>query len=448
MTGTPTVRAPEPPPTRLSRFASAFTPPPLPPVSRRAFRFHMGYVLLDAVSAGILSNAPLMAVKAMQATDVQLQLPIVMTSIGLFVSVFSGVAMAARQKKPFVLLPGIASAVSALFMAWTSSATWFVFAAGLISIFDFAIRPAVPSILRIIYPDYCRSHVAGTLRQYASIVFLGASLLFATLLSAGIFEIRHMIEAELTLAGLASLAGFACFRRLPDRGDGNIEEASPERFDAGSRSFREQLHAIMTPLRDRRFRRFLPVFFLYCCGNLFYLGIVPAFFARDLGFGYVQATLLIHVVPALTGFLAGGRLTAWFDRTSIWRSYSMVALLWGLDPLLLALAPFVWPALLAARISRGPATVGSMVLAVYTGVHRFARPGRDTSCYMSALFFVNGLARLFAPTATALVSGHISHRMILFCGALGVLSASALFLRIDRAERARDSRFELLASDL
>jgi len=47
----------------------------------------MAYTLLDAVFAGIIANVPLMAVKAMNATDVQLQLPLAMTSVGLFSSV-------------------------------------------------------------------------------------------------------------------------------------------------------------------------------------------------------------------------------------------------------------------------------------------------------------------------------------------------------------------------
>src|SRR5262249_8029528 len=158
------------------------------------------------------------------------------------------------------------------------------------------------------------------------------------------------------------------------------------------------------------------IFSVFAFSNLFFMGIVPAFFARDLGFRYTQATLLIHVVPAITGFLAGGRFTAWFDRTSVWRSYSLVTLLWGLDPLLLSIAPFFWPALVVARISRGPAIVGSMVIAVFTGVHSFAQPGPDTSRYMAVLFFANGLARLIAPVAAALLSGYLSHRMILACG--------------------------------
>src|SRR5262249_48605966 len=133
----------------------------------------------------------------------------------------------------------------------------------------------------------------------------------------------------------------------------------------------------LMPFRDVRFRRFLAIFFVYACGNLFYMGIVPSYFGRDLAFGYFQATLFIHIIPSISGFLAGGRFTAWFDRTTIWRAYSAVMFLWGADPVLLAAAPWALPIVALARIFRGPATVGSMVLAVYTGVHRFARPGPD-----------------------------------------------------------------------
>jgi MFS family permease len=415
-----------PVPVRPSGFRAGFTPPAMPPVSGRAFRFHMAYVLLDAVSAGIQSNAPVMAVKAMQASDQQLQIPLVMTSLGLFASVFMGILMARRSKKLFVVLPGIASGISALVMAWTHSAVWFLVVFGMISLFDFSIRPAVPSILRMIYPGHCRSHVAGTLRQYASIVFLASSLFFAWLLSSAT-NLSQMIHIQLTLAGLASLAGFICFQRLPDSGDGSPEEADPAAADASGDPWHwHYIRGCLRPWQDPRFRRFLMVFFLYCCGNLFYLGIVPAFFARDLALGYVQATLLIHIVPAVAGFLTGGRLAAWFDRTSIWRAQAVVMLLWGLDPVLLAIAPHSWPVVVIARMIRGPALVGSMVLAVYTGVHRFARPGPDTSFYMSALFLVNGIARFSAPIAAALLVGHVSHRTILLSGGLVVLAASAL----------------------
>jgi hypothetical protein len=408
---------------------AAFTPPDLPPDSRRAFRFHMAFAVLDAVKDGILANVPLMAVKAMMATDGQLQIPLVTSSLGFLASVFMGVAMATRHKKPFVVLPGFLSAMAMLLMASTSSAAWFLSASGLVAIFEFAMRPAVPSILRIVYPNYSRSHVAGTLRQYASVVFLGSSLLFASLLTAAGKHIHTMIQAELILAGAASLCAYLCFQRLPDRGDGSADEVLQADANSG-RPWREKYGQFsLAPFRDVRFRRFLSIFFIYNCGNLFYMGIVPSYFAHDLGFGYVEATLFIHVIPAIAGFLLGGRLTAWFDRTSVWRSYGLVMLLWGADPTLLAIAPFLFPVVLLARIVRGPATVGSMVLSVYTGVHRFAKPGPDTSCYMSALFLVNGTARLLSPSASALAVGYLGHRGVLLAGGLAVLTASALFFR-------------------
>jgi len=423
---TDTEQAPIRPATWISRFLADFTPPRLPPTSRRAFRFHMAFILLDAVFAGIIGNVPLMAVKAMGATDVQLQVPLAMASVGLFAAVISGAAMARRRKKPFVLLPGFAGAISAMLMAWMSSAGWFLAIAGLISIFDFGMRPAVPSILRIVYPDHCRSHIAGTMRQWASIVFLGATLGSASLLAAGADQVRHVIQFELMFAGFVSVASYFCFRQLPDHGDGSEEEATPARDPENAPRW-----PILTPFLDRPYRRYLAIFFVFGFSNLFHSGVLPAFFARDMGLGYVQATLLLHIIPNLTAFLFGGRLTSWFDRTSIWRSYAFVTFMWGIDPVILALAPHVWPAVIAARIARGPATLGSMVICFFTGVHSFARPGGDTSRYMAALFLVNGVARLVAPLAAAFLLAYLTRRQVLFYGGMGVLVSSAMFLRSD-----------------
>jgi hypothetical protein len=418
------------PKTWRSRLAAGFMPPPLPSASHRAFRFHMAFMLLDAVFAGIIGNTPLMAVKAMGATDFQLQVPLAMASIGLFAAVFSGAAMATRRKKPFVVVPGVAEGVSALLMAWMNSSVWFLALSGAISIFDFAMRPAVPSILRSIYPDHTRSHIAGTMRQYASIVFLASTLVSASLLAAGSDHILVMIRVQLTFAGLVSLAAYACFNQLPDLADGSVAEAMPS-----SGPNQSGLLAALAPLGDARYRRFLSIFFFYAFANLFHSGIIPAFFARDMGLGYLQATLLLHIIPNLTAFLGGGRLAAWFERNSVWRSYSLVSLMWGLDPVLLAGAPSFWPAVIAARILRGPATLGSMVICFFTGVHSFTRPGADTSRYMASLFFVNGFARLLAPMASAFMLAYLSRRSIIFIGGLGVLVASSLFLRNDTGEQ-------------
>ena len=431
-----TEEGPQRPLSRLSRFAAGFKPPRLPPASRRAFRYHTAFTLLYALFEGIMGNVPLMAVKALNATDVQLQLPLAMASVGLFGSAFFGAAMARRRKKPFVVLPGFAGALTALVMAWIPTASWFLAAAGVISICDFAMRPAVPSILRIVYPASCRSHVAGTMRQYASIVFLGATLSSAWLLAAAHANVQHMIRLEITFAGLACAAALACFWKVPDRGDGSEAEAAAA--DDPQVGFGL---ATLAPLRDKWFRRYLAACFVFGVGNLFHQGVVPAFFARDLGLGYVQATLLIHIIPNLSAFLTGGYLTSWFERTSVWRSYSLVTLLWGLDPFILATAS-AWPALIVARILRGPATLGSMVIAFFTGVHSFARPGGDTSRYMAAQFLMNGMSRLLAPAAAAFALAYLSRRSIIFCGSLGILASSVMFWWYGRrdpiGERSRE----------
>lgn len=316
-----------------------------------------------------------------------------------------------------------------LLMAWTRTPLWFLIAAGVVSIFDFALRPAIPSVLRIVYPAHCQSHVAGTLRQYASIVFPAAVVFFASLLTASGPHIRGMITFQLTLAGFATAGGLVCLSRLPERGDGSLSEATPE----SSPTYVNWIRASLAPLHNRAFRRFLGAFFIYSFGNLLFLGVVAPFFARDLQYGYVEATLIMHVVPAITGFLAGGRLTAWFDRTTVFRSCALVALLWGLDPILLALSPSHWPLLVFARMLRGPATVGSLVIAVYTGVQPFAKPGADTSRYTAALYLVNGLSRLIAPLITAqLSSAHVSHRAILLLGGSCVLASSIAYLAAER----------------
>ena len=435
--------------------SAVFGPPSLPRVSRRAFRFHLAYALLDATVAGILSNTPIMAVKALHATDAQVQIPWAMAALGFFASALTGVAMARRRKKNFILGCGAAAAVFMVAMACqTRSAIWFLVLAGCVGIFDFAARPAIPAILRIVYPEHCRSHVSGVLRQYASLAFMASTLLSAGLLqmcapdaapTPKVFcNVNAMMTFQLALAGLLSLAALLCFRQLPNRGDGSAAEAMAG--DPDSRECPSTTRRVPAPPDEARVRfeprfiRYLAIFFLYAFGNLFFAGTVAPFFAHDLQMNYLWATLFMHLIPALTAFLAGGLLTARFDHMPVWRSWAIVAAMWGADPVLLALTvllPCWWPTLLAARTLRGPATVGSMVLAGYTGIHSFARPGPDTTRYMAVLFLVNGVARLVAPSAAACCAGHLSRPAILLCGGLTVLAASFLFLLTDLRDRLR-----------
>jgi hypothetical protein len=78
-----------------------------------------------------------------------------------------------------------------------------------------------------------------------------------------------------------------------------------------------------------------------------------------------------------------------------------------------------------ARAIRGPSTVGSTVLAYYTGVRSFAEAGPDTLCYMAVFVLVNGMARFIFPSVAAVAAGHISHRMMLLTGGMVLLAAAA-----------------------
>lgn len=423
------------------RAAAGFAPPELPRESQRAFTYHLAFTVFYAIFEGITANVPIMAVESMQATDVQLQLPLAMASVGLFLSVGLGTVMARRRKKPFVLAPGLVAAIAAIVMAGVRTPGWFLFVAGIISICDFAMRPAVPSIMRIVYPDSCRARVSGTMRQYGSVAFLLATLSSSALLGAiSASAARGWIRLEVGFGGFSCAAAFFCFKKLPDHGDGSSAEADAV-DDLRVPSFR----AAFVPLRDKWFVYYLAGILMFSFGNLFYQGVIPAFFARDLHLGYLPATLLIHVLPSLAAFLSGGFLSGWFDRTSIWRSFALVTLLWGLDPVMVAAVPSSWPVLLVARCLRGPATLGSMVLSFFTGVHSFSRPGGNTSRYMAAQLLINGFARLLAPAAAAVALAHLSRRSIIFYGGLGILVSSAWFWAADGRSpvRAISQRDEL-----
>jgi MFS family permease len=404
-----------------------FLPPDLRSVSGRAFRFHLAYTLLDAVYSGIMANTPVMAIKAMHATDAQLQLPVAMASIGIFTSVFTGVTMAGRRKQPFVTMPGVAMGLSTLIMAWMHSAWWFLALSGMISIFDFSLRPAIPSIIRSVYPEHCRAHVSGTLRQYAAAVFLVSSLSFALLLTYSP-DVWPMMRLQLSVGGVLSLLSFLCFRKLPRHGDGSHAESENS---VGLVGVKWKDWPMLAPFRDALFSRYLAAFFVFATFNLFYAGIIAPVFTHDLGYGYAGATMLIHIVPAIGALVVGGRFAARFDGTTIWKSFAAVTFLWAIDPLVLAIFPTSLPLVVIARLIRGPATVGSLVLSYYTGVHSFARPGRDTSCYMASMFLINGLARLLGPIGVAFLSGRLSHRGILLSGGAGVMLASAMFFAFD-----------------
>jgi hypothetical protein len=165
--------------------------------------------------------------------------------------------------------------------------------------------------------------------------------------------------------------------------------------------------ALLLVREDRRLHQYLFSAALFGFGGLLYVSFIPASLTRDHGCGYLATAMLLHVLPATVQWLTVSPLCKWFDRVNTWRSWSVVRLGWGLDPILLALAifisPLALPLVIAGRILRGATMGGSWVLWWQTGIHQFAPPGEDTTRYMSLQVFINGLLRLFAPLAGMLM---------------------------------------------
>ena len=62
---------------------------------------------------------------------------------------------------------------------------------------------------------------------------------------------------------------------------------------------------------------------------MLYFPLIWAFLSRDLGFGYVGCSALMHALPALAAFVVTGSLGNLFDRTNPWTSWACVRFVWG-----------------------------------------------------------------------------------------------------------------------
>jgi len=154
------------------------------------------------------------------------------------------------------------------------------------------------------------------------------------------------------------------------------------------------------------------------------------FLSRELGFGYVGCSALMHAIPALVAFATTGALGRVLDRSNPWASWAWIRFVWGLDALILAATPYYGirpaPALIIlpvlARILRGSVQGGWWIMWWQIGVTHFAPPGEETSRYMGVIAFLNGAIRLGASAAgMVLAAMAIPPGVLLILGGLGVM---------------------------
>jgi len=422
-----------------------FRGPALPAECRGTYARHFAFAVLDAIAAGILTNAPLLALKGMDSSEWQVAVHLPISSLGMFSVLYLGGLMAERRPMPFAVVPGMAYALASLLMALTNQPLLFLVLAGLGTLFETVSRPAVTAIIRLNYPATRRGAVTGVIRQWHLITVLLTGALAAWAMDQAKDFQPLMIKAQMALAGVVSAVSFLIFRtiRVQDRPRVPASRDVPE-----APKLLEPLSGAWRVLReDGRFRRYVAIGFLYAFGGLLYVSYVPVLFSRRLQLGYLAAALLTNTLPSLMAILFTGQIGRWIDRVNTWKAWTLIRLGWGLDPLLLAGATLLaglHPALAVAasatgRVSRGLVMGGSWILWWQVGVNHFAKPGGDTTRYMGVVIFANGLARLLAPTVGAwMLVGSGSLGAVLCVGGLLVLMSSLLSLIQFLHERGQD----------
>jgi len=249
-------------------------------------------------------------------------------------------------------------------------------------------------------------------------------------LAAGLDQRAELVAGAFSSDPDKSRLAAAAFGVAADRGYGSyrdlIECRNPRPEIRGG--FRGALGLITAG--NGRFRRYLVGCFLDGFCQMLYFPLIWAFLSRDLGFGYVGCSVLMHAVPALAAFVATGALGRFLDRTSPWISWAWIRCLWGLDAILLAATPtcaILFPPALVilpvlGRLLRGSVQGGWWIMWWQIGVTYFAPPGEDTSRYMGVMVFLNGSIRLLASAAgIGLTALSIPPGVLLIAGGMGVM---------------------------
>jgi MFS family permease len=421
----------------LAEIVRCLRPPELSGPERHTYVRHLWFDLLASASAGILANAPAIALKSMGSPPWALSLRLGLSSVGMLAALYLGGWMARRRKMPFVLAPGLGFAACSAAMAFTREPLAFLTLFGVGAVFEMVARPAVTAVLRLNYAPRRRGEVIGHVRAWCALTFLGSHLAAAALLRSGGGQVETLICGLMLLAAGMDLASLAVFRRI------RVRETALEAGPIRPRVVATLAESCGVVARDRRFRRYLAGCFLFGFSGLMYVEFVPAVLQRGLGCGYIELALLTHVIPGVAQFVTTGWWGRRLDRSTPNAEWGWIRLGWGLDPILLAAAPLaaaVAPAAAFAlaglgRISRGAVMGASWVLWWRVGIAHFAPPGGDTTRYMGILTFLNGLMRLAAAVAGSLLLVHGSAASVLLIGGAGVLASGWYSRRLASRER-------------
>jgi hypothetical protein len=350
-------------------------------------------------------------------------------------SLVLGFWMARRSKMAFVSLPGFASSACCLGMIVAPISLSFFVLLGFCNLFEIITRPAVTAIIRSNYPVEIRGWVTGKLRRCSAVAFLAAAYGTASLLD---YDGRWLlVRAVIIIAALLRAIAYLAFSLIRVRPDPATEEEQSD--------LRTFVHTTTSMLRrERRFLRYLAGRFLFGASGLTYEPLVRAFFASDLHLNYTQCVVTADVLPGLCSVLTLHRLGAWLDRTNPLLAWAAIRLGWGIDALMLAIAPASLPGSLligaAARSVRGFVMNGSWILWWQLGTNYFASRRDLTSVYNGLHIGLNGVQRICAPPIGAGLSSVMSRHEALAIGGFFVIVSAYLAWRQGEAEKVDNRR--------
>lgn len=413
-------------------------------------RLHVRFAVLEAAALGILANAPVVALRSLGSPPWQLALALAPSSLGIFLDLYLGAHMAPRAKVPYVRYAALAFAAAVGGMIAVEDSLAFNLLLGFAMLGQVVSQMAFASIVRGAYPAAIRGAIAGGVRSQSALTFFAAALSTALLLDWCSGGADELVAARVLLGVAAVAACGAAFVVSGIRSGDAVTEASPPR--AGPLEAVRSVWGILS--RDARFRLYLGAALVAGLGSLMTAPYVNAFLVGGLGLGYLPTLTIAQLVPQMC---AAATTRSWgrrIDRHNVWQLWTTIRTVWGLSFVGLGVAAAIAPhAATAALVIAVTSTVaygcvmgGSWLLWWQLGVGYFAKPGADTSRYISMVAMVSGVGRLIGPGAGALV--------LVFAGSLPLVFVAGGLLTIvgglacrtgHRAERG-DPRFATVAA--
>jgi hypothetical protein len=214
----------------------------LPESCRPTFVRDFSSTILDAVSAGIFTNVPLMALKGMGSEPWQMAVQLIISGFGLIAVLWMGDYMATRRKMRFVTIPNLLALACTTGMVFSRNPLAFLILSGTGTLLGTISRPGVAAIIRSNYPATHRGAITGVIRRWSTFVSLGMSLVSASILDFASSHGQWMIRAQLGFAALLSLCAILIYNSIHVADDPSAQSiGEPFRFakpfQTPSRSF-------------------------------------------------------------------------------------------------------------------------------------------------------------------------------------------------------------------